>query len=117
MDPVRAREQFLSEPLEERRSRIASNFSRISSEIHERRPAEAVTDLLKETEAFCDWAAPEERAAELKALLPQLKTALETWRTVWPRMEQREEFRLAVAREAALWAKRLTALAEGSASR
>ena len=112
MDPVRAREQFLSESLEERRSRIAASFSRIASEIRGRRPAEAVTETLRETEAFCDWAAPEERAADLKALLPHLKTALETWRTVWPRMEHREEFRLAVAREADLWSRRLKELAE-----
>ncbi len=39
--------------------------------------------------------------------LHRLGTGLETWRQVWPRMGGQRDFRMAVAREARLWAKRL----------
>ena len=39
----------------------------------------------------------------------QLVTVLEAWQQVWPRLGAQREFRLAVAREARLWAKRAAA--------
>ena len=37
----------------------------------------------------------------------RLSTVLEAWQQVWPRLSAQRDFRLAVAREARLWAKRV----------
>jgi len=99
------------EPPEHRLARIAANFAAIVSCIDDCKPEQVLASLLQETEAFCSWAAADS-AGELKRLLSNLTKPLQTWRQVWSRLGAQREFRLAVAREAAMWAKRLEQMAK-----
>ena len=112
VDPA-AREEWLRNLPEERLARIAANFSQIASCVSERKPDAALTAILEETEAFCEWTAAA-GSAKTQSLLLNVKTALGTWRQVWPRLGAQREFRLAVAREADLWSRRLQAMGEGA---
>jgi hypothetical protein len=107
-----ARTQFLREPSGQQVACIAAKFAAIATAVIQRRPDPELQDTLEQTQAFCGWAAAGAPSGELKALLPNLKTALETWRQVWPRLGAQREFRQAVAREADLWSRRLQALAK-----
>jgi hypothetical protein len=73
-----------------------------------------VLDTLRQAESAC---APsgDGRSTECRAALAQLSTALEAWRTVWPRLGTDHEFRAAVVRECGMWARRLRALAKAAA--
>ena len=104
------REQFLSESPAGRLSRIASGFAEIAAGVTRRVPDAQVTDAIETTRARCEWAATEPASVEAASLLPNLKTALETWQRVWPRLGRQREFRQAVAREAGLWSRHLEAL-------
>ena len=96
----------MRESNEQRLSDIAASFARIASCIHEDQPDSVLRAACEETETLCTAAAPES-PGEVGPLLINVTTALQTWRQVWPRLGQQREFRLAVAREAALWSKRL----------
>jgi len=65
-----------------------------------------------QAEGLCEPANADGATEELASLLPKLRTTFQAWREVWPRMGSRREFRQAVAREAGLWSRRLTALAK-----
>lgn len=95
-----------------RLERIAEEFGRIAAAIEARQPDTVVADALNTTHALCAAAASGARSAEARELLTNVQTALETWRTVWPRLGAQREFRQAVAREADLWSRRLQALAQ-----
>ena len=62
----------------------------------------------EETRALCEQAAGRAGSGALNALLANVSTALRTWQDVWPRLGTQRDFRVAVAREARLWAKRLS---------
>ena len=95
-------------------SRIASNFAEIASCVTKGAPAAKVTDVLEQTRALCERAVVGDDAADITSLLPNLRTALETWQQVWPRLGKQKEFRQAVAREADLWSRRLEALVKNA---
>ena len=104
----------MSEPTPRRLERIAAQFARIAACVEERRDDAELADTLRETRALCEWAAqPPSASAEL---FTNLTTALETWRTVWPRLGRQPEFRQAVAREAGRWARHVAALAKSPAA-
>ena len=104
------REQFLRDPPQQRLERLAAHFERIASCIRQRQPETALAETLRQTRAFCEWAAAEERSTSVKQLLLNVTMALQTLQAVWPRMGTQREFRLAVAREADLWSRRLPTL-------
>ena len=79
----------------------------------EREPETVLTAMLEETRSLCEWAVSES-SGELQSLLTNLQQPLTTWQQVWPRLGAQEEFRLAVAREADLWSRRLDAMALGT---
>ena len=112
MDARRVRDQFLSKTPQHRLVQLASQFGRIAAAIEARQPDRVLSDVLNTTQALCAAAAPGAPSAEAGTLLTNVQTALETWRTVWPRMGERVEFRQAVTREAALWAKKFQSLAK-----
>ena len=87
-------------------AQLAERFGAIATCVDGRRGDAAVSTAIEEAAACCQ-AATEGRGDEVRALLTNLTTALQTWREVWPRMGKQSEFRLAVAREAGLWSKRL----------
>lgn len=108
-----AREQFLREAPSEQAARVAASFARIAAGIEQQAPVHTVGTLLEETETFCEWASISSQG-DTAALFGNLKQALATWRQVWPRMGSQQEFRQAVAREAAMWSKRLQGSSRGA---
>ena len=99
----------MREAPQHRLDRIADRFAQIAIVINERKPEAALSAMLEETHTLCQGAAAE-GSGDIASLLSNLTKALETWRQVWPRLGAQQEFRLAVAREATLWSKRLHAL-------
>lgn len=85
---------------EGRATRVAARLIELSDAIEARRPDAAIIQALAQARARC--------AGEpaLKALR-ELPTVLEAWQRVWPRLGARQDFRLAVAREARVWAEQL----------
>ena len=112
MDTQRVRDQFPPETPQRRLTQLATQFGRIATAIEARQPERVVADAMNTTQALCAAAAPGAPSAEASTLLTNVQAALETWRTVWPRMGARAEFRRAVTRETALWAKKFQALAK-----
>ena len=90
--------------------RIASSFAQIASCVSQRASTAKLTAVLEETQQLCERGTAGPSSDEVKTLLPNLQTALETWQEVWPRLGQQGEFRQAVVREATLWSRRLEAL-------
>lgn len=88
---------------------VAAGFQAIAACIEEYRSAEALVDALRRAQALCEAVADRAGSPDLKALLPNVQQALKTWQQVWPRLGSERDFRLAVAREARLWSKRLSA--------
>jgi hypothetical protein len=89
------------------RQRLAQGFLDIAGDIEAGRPDAALCQRLQRARTLCGQAAAGERDASRRELLGHLQTALSTWQQVWPRLGGQQPFRLAVAREARLWAKRL----------
>jgi len=96
-----------SEPL----TRLEAQFGRIAAAIEARQSDRVVTEALQDTQAVCAEAASCARPSQVRTLLTNVQTALETWQSVWPRLSTQKEFRQAVAREAHLWARKLGELA------
>ncbi|MBI3321102.1 MAG: hypothetical protein HYZ91_02405 [Candidatus Omnitrophica bacterium] len=90
---------------------ITTELLAVASAIQERQPEAAMIERLATLERLCAAPVAQERNGAATPWLANVKTVLETWRQVWPRLGQDEEFRLAVAREARLWSKRLASLA------
>lgn len=88
---------------------IAAHFARAASAITEQQPDEALMMIFKETRTLCEQAVAES-STEMRSLLANLQQPLETWQQVWSRLGEQQEFRQAVAREAELWSKRLSAM-------
>ena len=91
---------------------LAARFASIAACVDERRPEAATLELLAQTAAACAEAARVESSPATKQLLANVETAVSAWHQVWPRLGAQGEFRLAVAREARLWSKRLSELAQ-----
>jgi hypothetical protein len=91
--------------------RLEAQFQRIAEAVEQQQAAHVVAEALTAAHASCVEAAAEEPHAEVRTLLTNVQTALETWQTVWPRLGAQKEFRQAVAREAHLWARKFGALA------
>ena len=87
---------------------FAHRFLALASGIQGERPEATVTEALGQAEALARKLSESGASTETRTLAAQLTTALQTWRTVWPRMGSQREFRSAVAREAVQWAKRLS---------
>ena len=91
---------------------LAASLTALASGIEARQPDASLLALLAKTQALCECAGASEGSAARKQRLAQVRTATETWHTVWPRLGGQRDFRLAVAREARLWSKRITSAAQ-----
>lgn len=91
---------------------LEAQFQRIADAVEQRQSDSLVIEALTTTHALCVTAAAHAQTAQARTVLTNVQTALETWRTVWPRLGAQKEFRQAVAREAALWSRKLQALAD-----
>ena len=90
-------------------SRLAAEFGRIAASIEGRQPADAVIKIVRATQVVCATAS-RSSSGDVRTLLTNVQTALETWATVWPRLGSQQEFRQAVVREAKLWVNKLRTL-------
>ena len=88
-------------------STVAEHFAAIAEHIERGQADDGRPQLFAQTRTLCERAAAVTTSEETQRALSQVQQALETWTTVWPRLGSQSEFRLAVAREARLWAKRL----------
>lgn len=88
--------------------RVAGQFAAVAACVEGRRSDDEVLRALSDAQSVCDQLAAAEGSATTTQLLQNVKTVFETWRQVWPRLGSQHEFRQAVAREARLWAKRLS---------
>ena len=79
----------------------------LAAGIESRQPTATLIGMLEQTQALCEIGASAASTPTLKQILSQVETATQTWQQVWSRLGVDREFRLAVAREARLWAKRL----------
>ena len=96
-------------------AQAAEACERIASTVGARGAEAQVLEILRHAESACA-ASGDGHDPQCRAALAQLATALETWRTVWPRLGKDPEFRAAVVRECGTWARRLHALAKAAAS-
>lgn len=87
--------------------RLEAQFQRIADAIEQRQSDRLVTETFETARTLCAEAVAHAPAGASRTLLTNVQTALETWHTVWPRLGAQKEFRQAVAREAALWARKL----------
>ena len=87
--------------------RLEAQFQRIADAIEQRASDRLVTETLETARALCAETAAQTSDAAARTLFTNVRTALETWHTVWPRLGAQKEFRQAVAREAGLWARKL----------
>lgn len=108
MRPHDAREPLPAEHGAGLIAQAAAAFSRIAKRLEGAEdPAPAFTEARQLCEAASSDAVLD---AEARQIFQDLVTAVETWRTVWPRLGGRSEFRGAVIREAGQWARRLKCL-------
>ena len=87
--------------------RLEAQFQRIVDAIEQRQSDQLVTETLETARALCAETATHASDAAARTLFTNVRTALETWQAVWPRLGAQKEFRQAVAREAGLWARKL----------
>ena len=93
-------------------TQVTTGLSAITTCLEGDRPDTELAQLFVKAQRLCEAAATHAASREdLARILANVKTAVETWQKVWPRLGRDKEFRLAVAREARLWAKRLSELA------
>lgn len=94
-------------------TQLTTGLGAITTCLEEGRPDAELAELFVKAERLCESAATHAASREdLARILANVKTAVDTWQKVWPRLGQDKEFRLAVAREARLWAKRLSELVQ-----
>lgn len=86
---------------------VAAQFDAISAAAEARQPQRQLVALLEQAMTLCRHTDGLNGQEAQRRLLAHLTTVLQTWRDVWPRLGTQREFRLAVAREARLWAQRL----------
>ncbi len=88
---------------------VAARFTALAASVEESRPDATLMARMRTTQTWCERAAAAERSATRRQLFTNVQQSLATWQQVWPRLGAQREFRLAVAREARQWAKRLSA--------
>lgn len=85
----------------------ADAFDRVADAVQGARPDAELFARLEEARRACEEAAARAESSERRQMLINVQSALRTWREVWPRLGAQQPFRLAVIREARLWAKRI----------
>ena len=86
---------------------LAEQLLALASAIDARRPDADIAALLQQVSRLCERASAAERSAAVRETLTRVQRATQAWQQVWHRLSEDREFRLAVAREARLWSRRL----------
>lgn len=93
-------------------ARVSALFETLAAVIEARKSDETVHSALAALKAVCAQTVAQELPRASKDLVSNISTAIQTWEQVWPRLGGQPEFRLAVAREARMWAKRFQELGQ-----
>ena len=88
-------------------AQASAHLNALADGIESRQPDATILRALGQAHACCRDGQAAVRAGAATQYLRQAATAADAWQQVWSRLGADREFRLAVAREARLWAKRL----------
>lgn len=105
-DLSKLRERFLRDRVAIQLGNIASNLGRIADFIRMEVENTGITELLDETKAMIDWAAPS-ATLEQQFTLVELQRALVRWRFAWADIAQDAIQRVSVAAKAREWSDQL----------
>ena len=89
---------------------ISGQFLEVADQVEKHGSPQAIEKLMAKLRQDCAGAAGRSASQEAKAVLGQVQQALDTWKSVWPRLGQQKEFRMAVVREARAWSTRMNNL-------
>ena len=113
------REQLLRDDSAKRVADVAGACERLATSITEHKSEAQILDILRQVESLCKTVASEMGPdQEIRTTLLNLRTALDAWHKVWPRLSHDRQtgpsFRAAVVRECGLWSRQLRALAKAA---
>ena len=103
-------------PVDPSLEQLAAWLTAVASSSEAHHPDATVVELLGKIQSSCERAAVSGASDEQRQRLTQVQAATQTWQQVWPRLGAQRDFRLAVAREARIWSKRLVAPSAGARS-
>lgn len=86
---------------------IAEQFVEVADLVEKHATPQAIEKLLARLRTDCESAAAGAGSKAAKETLAHVQQALDTWKSVWPRLGAQKEFRAAVVREARAWSNRL----------
>ncbi|NET17385.1 MAG: hypothetical protein F6K08_33495 [Okeania sp. SIO1H6] len=102
----RMKERYLRDKIPTRLGNLASNLARIKSHCQSTANQELVENLLKESEFFIEWTAPDTEV-EVAAELVDLQVTLARWQYNWVSIWNDSELRSEVSHKANIWSERL----------
>ncbi|MDY7008147.1 MAG: hypothetical protein SWX82_30515 [Cyanobacteriota bacterium] len=102
----RMKERYLRDEISIRLGNIASNLARIKSRCQSTANQEMVENLLKESEFFIEWTAPDTEV-EIAAELVDLQVTLARWQYNWASIWNDSELRNEVSQKANVWSEKL----------
>ena len=103
------RQRFLADNTSVRLGGAAANLARVESFSDHPGHGEVVRGIVEETAHMIEWMAPA-ADLELQVVLVDCQRCLARWRLAWPHLWSEPERRLALAREAGAWSRRLLAM-------
>jgi hypothetical protein len=96
------RERFLKDPLPIRLASLAANLGRVASSARHEMGAEAVAEMLEESQYFIEWTAMEAEP-EMAAELVDIQRMIALWRKAWPEMAKNVTQRTLLSVQAKKW--------------
>ena len=100
------KERYLRDEIPVRLGNIASNLARIKSRCQSTANQELVENLLKESEFFIEWTAPDTEV-EVAAELVELQITLAQWQYNWESIRNDSELLSEVSHKANVWSAKL----------
>ncbi|MGD1702732.1 MAG: hypothetical protein F6K08_02885 [Okeania sp. SIO1H6] len=100
------KDRYLRDEIPIRLGNLASNLARIKSRCQSTANQELVENLLKESEFFIEWTAPDTEV-EVAAELVDLQIILARWQYNWESIWNDSELRSEVSHKANFWSEKL----------
>ena len=98
----RKRERFLRDPLPVRLAGLAADLARLSSSARHETGADAVAEMLEESQYFIEWTAAEAEP-EIAAELVDIQRMVALWRKAWPEAQNHRTQRTLLSVQAKKW--------------
>jgi hypothetical protein len=100
------RERYLKDPLPTRLAGLASTLSKVASSTRRESGAEAVADLLEESQYLIEWTAGEAEP-EIAADLVDIQVMLSLWRNAWQEAQHNPCQRSILSAQAKMWSDKV----------